>query len=143
MGWPERGRAPSRRRLQSGCSRTVALGPLSSVRGISRTGGTFQLIFPTLAAQLARNYPKFRSILVPLIRSDPGIAYESLYNQMEKLIVQPLDESSISTVIVIDALDECEDEDPASAILSVLGRLVSEIPNVKFFLTGRPEPRIL
>ena len=61
---------------------------------------------------------------------------------MKKLIVQPLDESGISTVIVIDALDECEDEEPASAILSVLGRLVSEIPKVKFFLTGRPESRI-
>jgi len=61
---------------------------------------------------------------------------------MVKLIVQPLNQSSISTVIVIDALDECEDEESASAILSVLGRLVSEIPNVKFFLTGRPEPRI-
>jgi len=61
---------------------------------------------------------------------------------MERLIVQPLCESSISTVIVIDALDECEDEESASAILSVLGRLVSKIPRVKFFLTGRPEPRI-
>ena len=28
------------------------------------------------------------------------------------------------------------------SILSVLGRLVSEIPKVKFFLTGRPEPHI-
>ena len=67
---------------------------------------------------------------------------ESLYDQMRKLIVQPLNESGISTVIVIDALDECEDEEPASAILSVLGQLVSDIPKVKFFLTGRPEPRI-
>jgi hypothetical protein len=61
---------------------------------------------------------------------------------MMKLIVQPLNESRISTVIVIDALDECKDEGSASAILSILGRLASEIPKVKFFLTGRPEPRI-
>jgi len=61
---------------------------------------------------------------------------------MEKLIVQPLNQSSISTMIVIDALDECKDEEPASAILSVLGRLISEIPKVKFFLTGRPEQHI-
>ena len=61
---------------------------------------------------------------------------------MNKLIVQPLNQSSISTVIVIDALDECEDDEPASAILSVLGRLISEIPKVKFFLTGRPERHI-
>ena len=101
-----------------------------------------QLIFPTLAVQLARNYTEFRSVFVPLVQSDPGIAHESLYNQMEKLIVLPLTESSVSTVIVIDALDECKDEETASAILSVLGRLISEVPEVKIFLTGRPEPRI-
>jgi len=101
-----------------------------------------RLIFPTLAVQLARKYTEFRSIFVPLARSDPRIAHKSLCNQMEKLIVQPLIESSISTVIVIDALDECEDEEPASAILSVLGQFVSKIPKVKVFVTGRPEPRI-
>jgi len=101
-----------------------------------------ELIFPTLAIQLACKYEEFRAILVPLIQPDTSIAYEPPYSQMEKLIVQPLRESRISTVIVIDALDECDDEEPASAILSVLGRLASEIPQVKFFLTGRPEPSI-
>ena len=101
-----------------------------------------RLIFPTLAVQLARKFPTFRSILFRLTRSDANIAYESIHDQMKGLIVQPLNESNISTVIVIDALDECEDEESTSAILSVLGRLVSEIPKVKFFLTGRPEPRI-
>ena len=100
------------------------------------------LIFPTLAVQLARAYTEFRSAFVPLVRSDPGVSHEALYSQMRRLIVQPLKESSISTVIIIDALDECKDEEPASAILSVLGQLVSEIPKVKFFVTGRPEPRI-
>ena len=102
------------------------------------------LIFPTLAVQLARRYTAFRSIFVPLVQSDPEIADETLYGQMKKLIVQPLAESEISTIIVIDALDECEDEDeqPVSVILSVLGRLVADIPKVKFFITGRPESRI-
>ncbi|KAF9643640.1 hypothetical protein BDM02DRAFT_3272924 [Thelephora ganbajun] len=101
-----------------------------------------KIIFLTVAVQLARNYAEFRSIFVPLVQSDPEIAHESLYNQMDKLIVRPLKESDISTVIVIDALDECKDEEPASAILSVLGQIVSQIPKVKFFVTGRPEPRI-
>jgi hypothetical protein len=101
-----------------------------------------KLIFPTLAAQLARRYPEFRPILVSLVQSDPEVAHESLYNQADKLVFRPLRESAISTVIVIDALDECKDEEPASAILSVLGRFVSEVPSVKFFLTGRPEPRV-
>jgi len=99
-------------------------------------------IFPTLAFQLAHRYPEFRSILVPLLRSNPDIGHESLFNQMKALIVEPLNSPDVSTVIVIDALDECADEDPQSAILSVMGRLVEGIPNVKFLITGRPEPRI-
>ena len=99
-------------------------------------------IFPTIAAQLARTYIGFRSILIPLVRSDSGILHESLERQMRKLIVRPLTESGISTVIVIDALDECKDDEPASTILAVLGQFVEEIPKAKFFITGRPEPRI-
>ncbi|KAF9786304.1 hypothetical protein BJ322DRAFT_780531 [Thelephora terrestris] len=101
-----------------------------------------KLIFPTLAFQLARKYPDFRSHLVPLVRSDPEIAHESLYDQMDKLIVRPLNGSKISPVIIIDALDECQDEEPASAVLSILGQFVSKIPKAKFFVTGRPEPRV-
>ena len=101
-----------------------------------------QFIFPTIAFQLAYRFPEFRSDLVPLLRLDPDVAHESLYGQMEKLIVNPLISAGVSTVIVIDALDECKDEEPSSAILSVLARLVDRIPMVKFFITGRPEPRI-
>ncbi|KAF9779596.1 hypothetical protein BJ322DRAFT_1221434 [Thelephora terrestris] len=99
-------------------------------------------IFPTIAVQLARRYTKFRSIFVSLVDSDPDVAHDSLSNQMDKLIVQPLKETSISTIIVIDALDECKDKESTSAILSVLAQFVLQVPKVKFFLTGRPEPRI-
>ena len=61
---------------------------------------------------------------------------------MKKLIIRPLAESAVSTVVVIDSLDECKDKEPASAILSILGRFVAEVPAVKFFITGRPESRI-
>jgi len=81
-------------------------------------------------------------MLVPLLKSDPDIGYESLHSQMERLVVAPLKKKGISTVIVIDALDECTDDEPQSTILSVMGRLVEEVPEVKFFITGRPEPRI-
>ena len=100
------------------------------------------MIFPTLAFQLAHKYPTFRSILVPLLRLDPDVVHESLYNQMGKLIIGPLKSVDAPVIITIDALDECQDEEPSSAILSVLGRFVEEIPMVKFFITGRPEPRI-
>ena len=61
---------------------------------------------------------------------------------MEKLLVGPLKATQTATLIIIDALDECKDTEPASAILSILSRYVDQIPAVKFFITGRPEPRI-
>jgi len=99
-------------------------------------------IFPTLAYQLACRYPRFRDHLVKAIRRDPSVAHSSLISQLRDLLVDPLSATRISCVIVIDALDECVDDQPASAILSVLGRLVSKLPLMKFFITGRPEPRI-
>ena len=99
-------------------------------------------IFPTLAFQLAHKYHNYRSHLISLLRTDPDVVHESLYNQMKNLIAEPLRITGVSMVIVIDALDECKDDEPSSAILSVLGRFVGQIPGVKFFITGRPEPRI-
>ena len=101
-----------------------------------------KLIFPTLAVQLARNYPEFRSIFIPLVQSDPKIVYKLPYGQVNRLIVQPLVEARILTVIVIDALDECKDNETASKLLSALRKFVPKMPNVKFLITGRPEPPI-
>ena len=101
-----------------------------------------QMIFPTLAFQLAYQYSRFRTELLQVLKARPDVGRESLCSQMENLIVGPLKAASIQTLIIIDALDECKDEEPASAILSVLSRYMDEIPDVKFFITGRPEPRI-
>jgi hypothetical protein len=98
-----------------------------------------QLIFPTLASQLARKYPDFRSRLISILKSNLDFVHEPLQDQMQMFLVGPLLSVDISTVIVIDALDECRDKSPESAILRVLGQLVSRIPKVKFFVTGRPE----
>ena len=99
-------------------------------------------IFPTLAFQLAYQYPLFREALLPVLTVNPDVGRESLCSQMEKLIVGPLRTTKLQTLIIIDALDECRDEEPASALLSVLARYVDKIPLAKFFITGRPELRI-
>ena len=101
-----------------------------------------EAIFPTLAIQLAYRYPEFRKPLLQVLRANPGIGHDKPCSQMEKLIVGPLQAMQAPMVIIIDALDECRDEEPASAVLSVLSRYVEKIPLVKFFITGRPEPRI-
>ena len=99
-------------------------------------------IFPTLAYQLAHHYPHFQNHIVSIIQDNPTIAHTSLITQLEKLLVNPLSRTSISCIIVIDALDECIDNEPSSAILSILGQFINQLPLVKFFITGRPEPRI-
>ena len=99
-------------------------------------------IFPTLSFQLALQYPHFRQELLLILTKNPAVGKESLCSQMEKLIVGPFRAMKTPTLIVIDALDECQDKEPASALLSVLSRYVDDIPQVKFLITGRPEPRI-
>jgi hypothetical protein len=101
-----------------------------------------RLIFPILAFQPAHKYPIFRASLVPILQSNPDIVHESLQDQMQMLLVEPLQSADISTVIVIDALDECRDEEPESAMLLVLGQSGSKVPRVKFFITSRPEKHI-
>ena len=96
------------------------------------------LIILTLAFQLAQKYPELRSHLMSLLRSNPDVVHESLTIQMQKLITEPLQESGVSTVIVIDALDECKDDEPSSAIVSLLGRFTKEIAQVKFFIAVDP-----
>ena len=77
-----------------------------------------------------------------MLKTRLDVGHDSLCSQMEKLIVGPLKVTNISTLIIIDALDECKDEEPESTILSILSCYVNEIPSVKFFITGRPEIRI-
>ena len=101
-----------------------------------------QAIFPTLAFQLAHQYPPFRRELLQVLKARRDAGRGSLCSQIETLLVGPLNAANISTLIIIDALDECKDEEPSSAILSILSRYVDRIPQVRFFITGRPEPRI-
>lgn len=100
------------------------------------------LIFPTLAFDLAFRYPAFRAALLRIITTIPNLGSASLSTQVQRLLIEPLKLAQISTIIVIDALDECNDDEPASVILSLLGRYIDAIPLVKFFITGRPESRI-
>ena len=108
----------------------------------SEDRSNIRAVFPTLAFQLAHRYPQFREELLDVLKVNPDVGRESLSSQFEKLIVRPFTAIQIPTLIIIDALDECKDKEPASALLSVLSRHVHEIPKVKFFITSRPEPPI-
>ena len=101
-----------------------------------------QMIFPTLAFQLACQYPLFQKELFKVLKVCPNVGWESLCSQMEKLIVSLLKATGIPTLIIIDTLNECKDEEPASAILLILSCCIDKIPKAKFFITGQPEAPI-
>ena len=101
-----------------------------------------QMIFPSLAFELACRYPHFRQELLEVLKKQSNVGHESLSLQMEKLLISPLKATHTTTLIIIDALDECKDSEPTSTILSILSHYVGQIPTVKFFITGCPEPQI-
>lgn len=72
--------------------------------------------------------------------SDSNIAEKALLEQFEKLIAKPFArlQSSRTIIIVIDALDECDDEDNMKLLINLLSR---PIPGglLRILLTSRPE----
>lgn len=105
-----------------------------------------KMIFPTVAFQLAManhpDSPKYRKTLLRTLASNPDVASLSLHNQLEELIVGPVKQSSMKTIVLIDALDECKDSKSISTILDILARSIAQIPSLQFFITSRPEPHI-
>ncbi|KAB5595640.1 Vegetative incompatibility protein HET-E-1 [Ceratobasidium theobromae] len=102
-------------------------------------------IVPTIAYQLARYSPAFRSELCRALKDDPDASMLHVVTQFEKLIQGPLsnvkDAIPEGVVIVIDALDECEDNYGVRLILELLLKFVANLP-IKFFVASRPEPTI-
>lgn len=97
-----------------------------------------QLLFPTLANQLALRYPEFRAALVSVISSPSKIQDMALSEQLLKVLIEPLKSTKLSIVLVINALDECLHEDPLSTILSLFAKL-EDPPGMKIFVTGQQQ----
>ncbi|KAG9084795.1 hypothetical protein FS749_004945, partial [Ceratobasidium sp. UAMH 11750] len=104
------------------------------------------LIVPTISYQLARFSRPFRYAISQVLEENPDVHNQLLSDQFKKLILEPLDQikETLPTdlIVVIDALDECEDDNGVDGILDMLLSSAQELP-VKFFVTSRPEAKIL
>lgn len=108
--------------------------------------GNAKKFFPTLTRQLILWKPDLRTGVQKALNNDPDIASRSLREQFEKLLIQPLlgldqrDQLPQNTVVVIDALDECEHDQDVQNIIRLLPRL-QEVKSLclRVFLTSRPE----
>ncbi|KAJ5413893.1 hypothetical protein N7509_000520, partial [Penicillium cosmopolitanum] len=105
--------------------------------------------FPTLTRQLILRISELRSGVQKAFDQDPGTASKSLKEQFEKLLLQPLlnldqfVQQTRTTVIVVNALDECEHNPDVRNIIRLLPLLQkAKALRLHIFLTSRPEPSI-
>ena len=105
------------------------------------------LIFPTLAYELARHSPAASNALLSALEKDRNVGYKSMRDQFFNLIVTPTRAASEGLptprplVIVIDALDECANQSTVSDVLAIICQYSPTLP-LKFFITSRPERQI-
>ena len=108
-----------------------------------------QLIFPTIAHQLGSVCGAFRDHVSEAVKANPDIHGSLVSRQLQKLIVEPLravkgagNQPFPECAVVIDALDECKDNEAVSVILRALSSYVSAIAplnNTAGFVPGVDE----
>ncbi|KAG8857836.1 hypothetical protein FRB96_005555 [Tulasnella sp. 330] len=102
-------------------------------------------VFSTIAYQLAYVMSSFQARLIEAIKADPEARSSDLSTQLQKLIIKPLHgvvDAPSPLVIVLDALDECEDPIDAREIITLLANATVQFPpylHLKILITSRPE----
>ena len=79
--------------------------------------GSADLFFPTIAIQLAKKVPEMDGAIAQLLNDEIGVYRKGIHAQFRDLVLNPLQATSqlrqtihLELVILIDALDECDDE---------------------------------
>ncbi|CAE6406594.1 unnamed protein product [Rhizoctonia solani] len=102
-------------------------------------------IVPTIAYQLALYSTPYRYALCKVLGQNPDIGSKHVLKQFEQLLIEPLQQVKAaipeSPLVVIDALDECDDRNGIERTLEILLRYAEQVP-LKFLITSRPEPEI-
>ena len=96
-------------------------------------------ILPTLIHKLSRVFPPFRRIVAAHLRSDPHLTSKSMEPTLFLDFIRDLPCPNRDLVFVIDALDECGDDQSRSGILEVLVGAAENAPWLKIIVTSRPE----
>ncbi|QRW25831.1 Vegetative incompatibility protein HET-E-1 [Rhizoctonia solani] len=104
-------------------------------------------IIPSIAYQLAQHSPVFGAALLEALERDPDIHTRVPAIQFNSLIAEPLlkTKSSLkdSLIVVIDALDECKNQESTKVVLSTLLYVDDSLHlPIRFFVSSRPEPEI-
>jgi len=97
-------------------------------------------IVPTLINALAGIFPPFRSIVADRLRNDKNLTSKSMKHSLLLDFFRELPRHpKRSLVFVIDALDECGDDQTRPILLKVLTDAAAHAPWLKIIITSRPE----
>lgn len=103
-------------------------------------------IIPTIVYQLARYSRPFQQALCKVLENDPDAGRKKIPFQFKRLLKEPLlaIQAAVpsNVVVVIDALDECDQDQSVRTLLDTLFLHAADLP-IKFFVASRPEPEIL
>ena len=101
--------------------------------------------YTTIAFQLCAHDKQFAKAIGNALLEEKGATATTKkpMEQLDALIVEPLrgllNQRSQPLVMVVDALDECDEED-GLVVLETLEHLVHELPSLRIILTSRPRP---
>ncbi|EXA28958.1 hypothetical protein FOVG_19473 [Fusarium oxysporum f. sp. pisi HDV247] len=107
--------------------------------------GNLNKLMSTLAYQLASSIPEVTFFIKKELDANPAIVGKSVKEQFEKLIQGPLSEAAAtattpsSIVMVIDALDECDQDADIRLLINIFSQVKTLRPHLRVFLTSRPE----
>ncbi|OPB36242.1 wd40 protein [Trichoderma guizhouense] len=108
--------------------------------------GNATRFFSTIASQLQTKIPGMADHLIKVIDFESQISTKSLRKQFEKLILEPIsclkdaDSPPSFLVVVVDALDECDNDKDIQVILDLIPQLqASGSIHFRVFITSRPD----
>jgi WD40 repeat protein len=107
-------------------------------------------ILRTIVYQLARQQPRFSKVIAGLLQDSPDlVSSESLQKLAAELFFKPASDlpANAGLVIVIDAMDECTEDQrgrPGGELLPLLLRGLLQLSgSIKLLITSRSEPEIV
>ncbi|KAF5359606.1 hypothetical protein D9756_003103 [Leucocoprinus leucothites] len=110
-------------------------------------------LVPSIAFQLSTKCREYRDILDRRIRNDPTLPSRAIHEQLQELVVKPLEEAwahGVRTmyaryfVVIIDGLDECESSDAQRRILDAVTKSVQgQTLPFRWIVFSRAEPQIV
>ncbi|KAF5696817.1 heterokaryon incompatibility protein het-E-1 [Fusarium globosum] len=107
--------------------------------------GNLDKLMSTLAYHLAMSIPGATVFIKKVLDVNPAIVGKTVKEQFETLIQGPLCEAAATAtipstvVMVIDALDECDQEADIRSLISIFSQAKIIRPQLRVFLTSRPE----